>query len=182
MFKRAAQELRAARDLMNHGGKHWIKGAEKQAINPKTHKPGDAPPWQDRYATTSPEASEYAYCSIGALGEVNAADVAKIELAKAISPDEIKQIEDDIIEEFKYEYDRSVEQWKIDREEGFATLKDKPAPFNVKDPYIQDVINDSILERAEEIIIDFNDNDGTTWADVRNAFTKAARRLSQRKG
>jgi hypothetical protein len=72
---------------MNHGGRHWIKGAEERMVNPETHTPGDQPSyglWGDGL--------EPAYCSIGALKQVKANDLAIIALAELISPDERKEV------------------------------------------------------------------------------------------
>ena len=106
--------LRESRNKLNHGGRHWIKGALKRWVS-KDHSPGARVFSPTRKTETQ---SEAAFCAVGAIN---------------------------------------------DTVEGPVRIAAKVA-------------------LAEVTIIRFNDGPKTTWPEVRTAFTKAARRLSQRKG
>lgn len=151
MFKATADTLRGARDLMNHGGKHWIKGGEKGWVN-SSHVPGAL----HVYGYEMPGYEEVAYCSVGALREKTAAREAYIALANVIDLNRMKAAQ------------ANWERWAA---EAIAAGEH----FDV-----EEYIYEGLYETANDVIISFNDAKKTTWADVRSAFNKAAKRAADR--
>jgi len=166
-LKSATKTLRAARDLMNHGGKHWIKGAEQRYVR-KDHEPGG----HGFSEAAIYEGMEPAYCSIGAIKKVAVGEtgvelgehedtaplIAMITLAELIDPVSMKRSREDA--------ERSA-----DRENEYYGLKKSE-----REKYIIRLMYPS----AESIVVTYNDDDKRTWDDVRDKFTRAARRLSDR--
>jgi hypothetical protein len=153
--KAAAAAVRAARDLMNHGGKHWIKGAEERLIDPNTHTPGD---YGDAGFALAREGGELGYCSIGALKKVDSPGLARIALAEVIDPMGMKDAR------------------ARAREDADSWCKN----YGMKKSDIPAYIEGQLLDKTEDIIIGFNDASSTTWDDLRSKFTKAAARLADR--
>lgn len=149
----AAAALRAARDLMNHGGRHWIKGSEKMLVDPETHSPGDL---GKLYPHSKRQGYEPAFCSVGAINETNAStevrNLAAIALAEVIDPDRMKS----------------------EREEAKLDYADED-PDN-----LAYYVEQHLIEQANDVIIGYNDDGYTEWDGVRSAFTKAAGRLADR--
>lgn len=127
--------LRTSRDKLNHGGKHWIKGALSGWVR-KAHRPGS----RDFVSRRATAFSEHAFCSVGVLRNVKAPVEAYVALAQVI---DAKKFE-------KYLGNATSEKAK--------------------------------RQAAERVIIGWNDHAITNWNDVKTTFTKAARRVSQRKG
>lgn len=164
--KTVATLIRTARDLMNHGGKHWIKGDEHGWV-PESHKPGGT----DIRWSPNEEYVEEAFCSIGAIQHASqkrggraatyALEKAYIEVARSLAPEAFKEFEKEVIEDAK-------ERAKWDDE-----------PFRLSDYAEQ--IHEELFEYASDKIPEVNDDPQTKWEDIRDAFTSAARRVSQRK-
>lgn len=94
--QQVAKALRAARDLMNHGGKHWIKGTEKKQL----------------------ENGEWGYCSIGGVSKVtrghswktnNIYTAAILELAQTIDPKKMAKAE------------KEARKWVFESDDDFET-------------------------------------------------------------
>lgn len=153
-MREAAKTLLAARDRMNDGGKHWIKGAEKRAVDPFTHRPGSRSHFSmhgaDRHMVP-------AYCSIGALYEEKADKLAFITLAELVRSKEMASAR------------KKAEEW-ADREikNGYRAPIDR-----------DEMITKLLSEAATSCIVSFNDADRRRWKDVYSAFTKAAERLTE---
>lgn len=77
----AADKLDEARERMNHGGKHWVKGALKRYVR-KDHTPGETGFSSKRQAGPDFEA---AYCSVGALQSVRAPGLSHSALGHVIN-------------------------------------------------------------------------------------------------
>lgn len=86
---RIAEILRAARDRMNHGGKHWIQGAEQGRL-------GD---YRDGIDENDPLFHELGYCSIGSIKEETGTsraeyEAALTELARSIDSESVQDYKD----------------------------------------------------------------------------------------
>jgi hypothetical protein len=160
-LKAIADQLREARDLMNHGGKHWIKGAESMIVAPD-HEPGGVG-IVNRYYYPLGEEAEIGFCSVGALREVSADTIATITLAEVIDPEMMRNMREQLAVDARSEY-RGYSSWMDDYDE---------------ETYVEEYVYDRLTDEAESVIIGFNDGD-SSWDDVRGAFTKAAKRLSDR--
>jgi hypothetical protein len=156
----AIEILRGARDLMNHGGRHWIKDAEHRYVT-KDHKPGGTSglyPWGGH--GIPPEGYEHAYCSIGAINAIaeQGSDdhrIATIALAEVMNPAAMGKLRKRLEKDYKScGYAGEELMYRVDHE---------------------------LLSAAQSFIVRFNDNRRRKWPEVRAAFTTAARRLSQRK-
>jgi hypothetical protein len=165
--RRCAEALREARDLMNSGGRHWVKGAEHMLVDPLTHEPGEHGVSTGYRNTHYAPHFEDAYCSIGALHQVRADDLAAITLAEVIDPGEMTAARDRLVEDAEAEWEFEYEYYKDS--------------YESKSEYVAEFVGARLVDDAEGVIVQFNDDARTAWSDVRSAFTKAARRLSQRK-
>lgn len=160
---RIAEILRSARNLMNNNGRHWVKGTEKadlSTVNPVTRYEE----WFDL-----PIAGEYAYCSTGAIKEVVGDDneeyrTACIELARIISEEFILE---DAMDDYKH-------VWYENHDYDYTLTPPKPTQIELYDYISISRLNDTIAEN--------NDAENTTWKDVSGWFTRAAARVSKRKG
>lgn len=160
---KSAMILRNARDLMNDGGRHWIKGAESGYVNPETHEPGDS----DNYYSRMGDYTEEAFCMIGGIYRAGGSDglykvdpavqTAAIALARVINPKEMERSEA-----------RATKNYDRDVKKGYWTDED-----GSKTSYIRS----ELASTAEGIITSTNDAPKTTWEDVRGYLTEAARRL-----
>ena len=165
--RKLAEQLREARDLMNDNGAHWIKGSEHMLVDPETHTPG-AHGLRYHYETHRFPEYQPAFCSIGALHEVNADTEAAVALAEVIDPERMKRFREAVRGDATREYEYQCE-------DGYRAHD--PADL---DEFVEAEIADRIGEEAEDIIVGFNDTDKTTWDDVKGAFSKAAKRLADR--
>jgi hypothetical protein len=76
--KAVAKGLRAARDKMNHGGRHWIKGALRRRMiqnDVSNYAVGDNPAW-----------GEVGYCSIGGINAVSGRAQSAVVTSKLRGP------------------------------------------------------------------------------------------------
>jgi len=167
-LRAAVRFLREGRDLMNHGGKHWIKGSEKRYVG-ENHVPGHRGSHHRINGYTMP-----AFCSIGSIKQASgvgaggffkpgnpdhvAAMLASITLAELINPDKMKRG----LREAERLADREMTHYGLKKKEYESFVVRKAYPV------------------AEGIIVNFNDCNATQWADVRSKFTKAAKRLADR--
>ena len=149
---KTAAKLRAARDRMNSGGKHWIKGEEHMLVT-ADHDPGGR---GEKYPVRgrTPRGFAHAYCSIGALKAERADDLAVIALAEVIEPS------------FMAHARKDAEEYAKDCEFSVAAT--------------ETYVHQCLREQAEETIVKFNDDSFTTWAEVHSAFTRAAKRIADR--
>lgn len=164
-YKRIAEILRAARDLMNNNGRHWVKGEEKidiSAVDPDSH-------YADTYSME--KTGEYAYCSIGAVREVVGKneleyEAALFELIKVMDPNSLVYAEESYEEDwFNNYYD----------EHGYENAPpgiEPPTP-NADELYSYIDLNDTIAT--------VNDDDQTQWEDIKGWFTSAAKRAMAKK-
>lgn len=167
-YKRVAEILRAARDLMNNNGRHWVKGEEKidvGHVDPKTH-------FVERGIGADNEIGEYAFCSIGAVAEIcgknsSEYDAVLWELAKVMNPHSLDYAHETYYEHKYYEYylEHGYEVAAYD------SLFPKPD---------EDDLFNSIGD-LDDTIATINDDEATRWEDVRSWFTKAAARAAKKK-
>lgn len=158
-YKRVAEILRQARDLMNNGGRHWVKGEEKidvAHVNPKSH-------FVDSFHEEP--IGEYAFCSIGAVKEICGGnyneeyEAALFELIKVMDPDSIKYAEENYYDDYQNNWDFYSEKELI--------LNDIPKPSQ------ENLLGNIDLS---DTITAINDDEATIWEDVRDWFTTAAKR------
>lgn len=152
------QAMRDARDLMNHNGRHWIQGAERANIRDSDFNLVYEEIEGKRKVAVG-------FCSIGGLKEAIptgidfAYYIALIELARDISPEDFDSYVHDVLENYM--------DWK---------------PTQAKwDKISESVLVIALGEECENIVINFNDDEGTTWPMVRSRFTRTADRLRKRK-
>jgi hypothetical protein len=151
-YKRVAEILRSARDLMNNNGRHWVKGEEMVdafRVNPVTHKID-----RSRLGATTGDPEEYAYCSIGAVRAIVENDyeyeAALFELVKIMNPDSLDYAREEIFYD-----DKSVPEPSDESLFGYIDLEDS--------------------------IASVNDLEETQWDDIKNWFTQAAKRAMAKK-
>lgn len=152
--KRVAALIRAARDLMNNGGKHWVKGAEKVIIVDDVHEPGADVSFSARSWAVPRKGESFGYCMLGGLKyapgfTMEERRAAVIELARFINPEKIAAVEKRV-----------------------AKAKSKYSTLFETGYY-----GDEVYDVAECIITNSNDKSETKWSDVKDWTTRAARRL-----
>lgn len=198
MYRKAATILRSARDTMNHGGKHWIKGDMQQEIGYDAAMEA----YDDAYnawlesGSSDPEPEEpdymdeWGYCSAGGINVVTTGDaenypttpeaiVAIEAFCKVVNPKKYAKYEEDCKKAWSFGsvgYGEGCQCdvcRKVQSEEGtsFEEWMHSNSGIDYRVEYLYD-----------NIVIPFNDDKKTRWEDVRNAFTTAARNLARRKG
>lgn len=84
----AADKLDEAREKMNNGGKHWIRGYLRRVVL-KGHKPGGrglaSKKEALKYHGVKPKECEYGFCSVGGLNAVKAPTLSYKALADTIN-------------------------------------------------------------------------------------------------
>lgn len=124
-------------------------------VDQGTHTPGDYGDYSS--PSNAPLDTEVApaFCSVGALKEVSADDVAVIALADLMAPQEMAEWRELLRED-------AVEYYAITGDE------------------IDEYVENGLREKAFDAIIGFNDDHDRSWDEVKDAFTRAAKRLTDR--
>lgn len=154
--RKIAGILRGARNMMNHNGDHWTQGVEVDTVATRYNEAGVGTGYQ---TIIHPEDGKETYCSIGGIAHVKIKGhgritdddrrMAMIELAEVISPGFKKYLED-IKDDFVDFRTGERDEW------GWQHFVD---------------------ESVTGIIAFFNDEPGRKWEEIKEVFTKAARRL-----
>jgi hypothetical protein len=155
--------LRAARDLMNNNGEHWMKGDYKARIMVPTGKTD----WDDRPILQRLEGA-FQWCAVGGIQEV--AKVHAVEeyalivlVERGLPPAQVKKYVSGCARSLRI----AIEEWNYHQTYFPRDEILKPTDLSPGDR----------AGIAHDVITGWNDMKKTTWEDVRTAFTKAAASL-----
>jgi hypothetical protein len=154
------QGLRAVRNLLNDGGKHWIKGAEKQLI-------GGGTVWDhDKQRYVKKGEPEFAFCSIGGIHEVAGGNrnPLAIALKQQLAYEIIKAKNSGVVQASDYRY--RVVNNRLQRKETYVRGSWETIRISDLDGY-----------DADAIIVQKNDASRTTWKQISGLFNNAANRV-----
>ena len=164
-----ARVLRNTRDLLNSGGRHWVKGDLRIEINKDVIRHRDAGDYDNRSISPKAQVGDVGFCLWGGLKEVADSHELQIEAMEAL----VQIIDPLAYENYMYYRDECESQYdaeynyNIDYNDGYRQLY---PTFNV---YWGELLEER-EETLGDIIATWNDADTRMWNEVRDSLDRAA--------
>lgn len=166
-----ARALRAARDLMNGNGRHWMKGDAKFTVTEQHIAIRDNESKyssHNRWLSPKAQVGDTVFCTWGGLAEVCKDDkLLQVEAMEAL----VKIIEPHYgLANYNYVMEEELDNYE-------AEVEYDRQSFLLMYPTFDDYWNAQLDYREEmlgEVIASWNDADARMWEDVKTSLTAAA--------